>query len=240
MFDEGLEEPGRISQRLQGRDGFLCGFSGHAPRFVEGKDSHIRRLVVAQVAADGLTKHLLIADDVEDVISNLEGQAHIEGIVIEGLTLLGRGIGQDSCHFDGRLEDDARLGAVQKFHPFPADSHLTVRSQVESLTTDHARRSGCPGDEGDAAVQFFRRNLLLAGIVFGPGAGFAVGALADMIGESEAMAIRSKSLNYDYLSISSSTASLLKVLMIGAFPLAYLGIGVGVVLTRRRKQNEAV
>ena len=65
-------------------------------------------------------------------------------------------------------------------------------------------------------------------------------ALADMIGESEAMAIRSKSLNYDYLSISGSTASLLKVLMIGAFPLAYLGIGVGVVLTRRRKQNEAV
>ena len=64
--------------------------------------------------------------------------------------------------------------------------------------------------------------------------------LADMIGESEAMAIRSKSLNYDYLSISGSTASLLKVLMIGAFPLAYLGIGVGVVLTRRRKQNEAV
>ena len=34
--------------------------------------------------------------------------------------------------------------------------------------------------------------------------------------------------------------TLLKVLMIGAFPLAYLGIGVGVVLTRRRKQNEAV
>lgn len=65
-------------------------------------------------------------------------------------------------------------------------------------------------------------------------------ALADMIGESEAMAIRSKSLNYDYLTISGSTASLLKVLMIGVFPLAYLGIGVGVVLTRRRKQNEAV
>lgn len=68
----------------------------------------------------------------------------------------------------------------------------------------------------------------------------AMNALANMIGESEAMAIRSKSLNYDYLTISSSTASLLKVLMIGAFPLAYLGIGVGVVLTRRRKQNETV
>ena len=63
-------------------------------------------------------------------------------------------------------------------------------------------------------------------------------ALADMIGESEAMAIRSKSLNYDYLTISGSTASLLKVLMIGVFPLTYLGIGAGIVLTRRRKQNE--
>ena len=63
-------------------------------------------------------------------------------------------------------------------------------------------------------------------------------ALADMIGESEAMAIRSKSLNYDYLTISDSTASLLKVLMIGVFPLTYLDIGAGIVLTRRRKQNE--
>lgn len=63
-------------------------------------------------------------------------------------------------------------------------------------------------------------------------------ALADMIGESEAMAIRSKSLNYDYLTISGSTASLLKVLMIGVFPLAYLGIGIAVVWKRRRNQNE--
>ena len=66
----------------------------------------------------------------------------------------------------------------------------------------------------------------------------AMNALADMIGESEAMAIRSKSLNYDYLTISGSTASLLKVLMIGVFPLAYLGIGIAVVWKRRRNQNE--
>lgn len=64
-------------------------------------------------------------------------------------------------------------------------------------------------------------------------------ALADMIGESEAMAIRSKSLNYDYLSISGSTASLLKVLMIGVFPLTYLGVGVAVAWKRRRNQNES-
>ena len=41
-------------------------------------------------------------------------------------------------------------------------------------------------------------------------------------------------------SADGRCVTLLKVLMIGAFPLAYLGIGVGVVLTRKRKQNEAV
>ena len=50
-------------------------------------------------------------------------------------------------------------------------------------------------------------------------------ALSSLVGETEAMAIRSKSLNYNYLTISSSTASLLKVTMIGVFPLLYLGIG---------------
>jgi ABC-2 type transport system permease protein len=33
---------------------------------------------------------------------------------------------------------------------------------------------------------------------------------------------------------------LLKALMIGVFPLVYLGIGVCVVLRRRSKQNESV
>lgn len=65
-------------------------------------------------------------------------------------------------------------------------------------------------------------------------------ALSSLIGETEAMAIRSKSLNYNYLTISDSTASLLKVTMIGVFPLLYLGIGIWVVLRRRRLQNEPV
>lgn len=64
-------------------------------------------------------------------------------------------------------------------------------------------------------------------------------AMASMVGENEAVSIRSKSLNYNYLTISDSTSSLLKVLMIGAFPLTYLGIGISVIL-KRRKQNEAV
>ena len=73
----------------------------------------------------------------------------------------------------------------------------------------------------------------------GSNSDLAMNALSSLIGEREAMAIRSKSLNYNYLSISDSTASLLKVLMIGVFPLGYLGIGIGVILNRRRKQNEA-
>ncbi len=67
----------------------------------------------------------------------------------------------------------------------------------------------------------------------------SMNALSSLVGETEAMAIRSKSLNYNYLTISSSVSSLLKVLMIGVFPLAYLGIGICVILRRRRKQNEA-
>ena len=68
----------------------------------------------------------------------------------------------------------------------------------------------------------------------GANSDLAMNALSSLIGESEAMAIRSKSL-----SISDSTASLLKTLMIGVFPLGYLGIGVCVIGKRRRVQHEA-
>ena len=73
----------------------------------------------------------------------------------------------------------------------------------------------------------------------GANVNLGMNALSSMIGESEAMAIRSKSLNYNYLTISDSTSSLLKVVMIGVFPLVYLGIGIFVVVNRRRTQNEA-
>ena len=73
----------------------------------------------------------------------------------------------------------------------------------------------------------------------GSNSDLAMNALSSLIGETEAMAIRSKSLNYNYLSISGSTASLLKILMIGVFPIGYLGVGVYIILKRRKKQNEA-
>lgn len=66
----------------------------------------------------------------------------------------------------------------------------------------------------------------------------AMNAMSSVIGENEAVAIRSKSLNYHYLTISDSTASFLKLIMIGVFPLVYLGIGICVTIGRR-KRNEA-
>lgn len=66
----------------------------------------------------------------------------------------------------------------------------------------------------------------------------AMNGISSMLGEREAVAIRSKSLNYNYLTISDSTASLIKTVMIGVFPIVYLLTGVCVVVKRRRR-NEA-
>ena len=96
---------------------------------------------------------------------------------------------------------------------------------------------------GEGQIVWFTSSYFLQdrynGWSSGANSDLAMNALASLVGEREAMSIRSKSLNYDYLSISGSTASLLKVLMIGVVPLAYLGVGICVILRRRRKQNEA-
>ena len=72
----------------------------------------------------------------------------------------------------------------------------------------------------------------------GANSNLGMNALASLVGETDAMAIRSKSLNYNYLSISESTSSMLKTVMIGVCPLVYLGIGIAVVVKQRRNQNE--
>ncbi len=67
----------------------------------------------------------------------------------------------------------------------------------------------------------------------------AMNALSSLIGEREALSIRSKSMNYNYLTIDSSSASALQLLMIGILPLGYLAIGILVIVGRRKEQNEA-
>lgn len=74
----------------------------------------------------------------------------------------------------------------------------------------------------------------------GANVNLAMNALASLIGESDAMAIRSKSLDYEYLTISDSTSFMLKVIMIGVFPLLYLAVGIYIIIRRRRMQSEAI
>lgn len=99
-------------------------------------------------------------------------------------------------------------------------------------------------DNGGGQIVWFSSSAFLDDMynAYSSGANgdLAMNALSSLIGEREAIAIRSKSLNYNYLTISESTASLLKVMMIGVFPIAYLAIGIGVVVGRRRGQHEAV
>ncbi len=98
--------------------------------------------------------------------------------------------------------------------------------------------------EGNGKIVWFAASEFLNDMynAYSSGANTDLGmnALSSLIGEREAIAIRSKSLNYNYLTISESEGSMLKAVLIGVLPLAYLGIGIYVFVSTRRKQNEAV
>ena len=64
---------------------------------------------------------------------------------------------------------------------------------------------------------------------------FLMNGLTWMIGDTDAVSIRSKSLNYNSLTISSSSAAWLKICMIGIIPVGFLLLGVDEVLRRRKK-----
>ena len=53
--------------------------------------------------------------------------------------------------------------------------------------------------------------------------------------EESSLSIHSKSLSYEYLTMSSATASYLTVLMVGIIPIVYLGIGIYIWIRRKRR-----
>ena len=59
-------------------------------------------------------------------------------------------------------------------------------------------------------------------------------SLSWMIGKNDAVSIRAKSLNNNYLTISSSSATVLKIVMIGVIPVCFLLLGIDEVLRRRK------
>ena len=71
----------------------------------------------------------------------------------------------------------------------------------------------------------------------GANSDLVMNALSSLLGERQALSIRSKSLNYNYLTISDSAASLLKLVMIGLVPLLYLAMGGATLLDKRRMQR---
>ncbi len=62
-------------------------------------------------------------------------------------------------------------------------------------------------------------------------------AFSSLIGERDAVSIRSKSLSYNYLTIPDSTASMLKAWMIGIIPVVFVIYGIFTVIDRRKKRH---
>lgn len=62
-----------------------------------------------------------------------------------------------------------------------------------------------------------------------------INALSELIDQQDTISISSKSLNYNYLTISSSEASNLKKWMIGIVPSVFVLYGIITVIDRRRK-----
>ena len=93
--------------------------------------------------------------------------------------------------------------------------------------------------DNDGQMIFFTSNYFLneAYNAYSSGANLdlAMNALSSLIGEREAVSIRSKSLGYNYLTISESDASKLKMWMIGVIPVAFVLYGVMTVIDRRKK-----
>ena len=68
---------------------------------------------------------------------------------------------------------------------------------------------------------------------------FIMNSISWMIGEEETISIRSKSLDYNYLTISETAAKRIKIIMIFILPIGYLVYGIDEVF-RRRKEGKAV
>ncbi len=69
----------------------------------------------------------------------------------------------------------------------------------------------------------------------GANVNLGINAISELIGQEDSISISSKSLNYNYLTISSSEASNLKRWMIGIVPGVFVLYGIITVIDRRRK-----
>lgn len=97
-------------------------------------------------------------------------------------------------------------------------------------------------DENDGQMIWFSSSYLVDDTYnsYSSGANLdlVMNSISSLVGQRDAVSIRSKSLQYNYLTISDSVSSILKLVMIGVFPIVYLVIGI-VVVVKRRRAHEA-
>ena len=72
----------------------------------------------------------------------------------------------------------------------------------------------------------------------GANSDFFMNSLTWKMDDNESLSIRAKSLDYNYLTISASAATIIKVIMIGLLPLGYLLYGIDEVVRRRKVSLE--
>ena len=142
-----------------------------------------------------------------------------------------------------QLGDDSRVTAL-----------LTTTDSAYSKTSGYSQTT-YEKEEGDidgpfalgvdiadgGELVFFTSSYLLEDMYnaysSGANSDLVMNALSSLLGERQALSIRSKSLNYNYLTISDSAASLLKLVMIGLVPLLYLAMGGAALWDKRRMQR---
>ena len=91
----------------------------------------------------------------------------------------------------------------------------------------------------DAAIVWISTDALIDDTVneysSGANCDFFMNCVSWAIGENESIAIRSKSLDYNYLTISSSQATFIKICIIGIIPVLYLLYGIDEVIRRKKR-----
>ena len=64
---------------------------------------------------------------------------------------------------------------------------------------------------------------------------FVLNALEMMSEQDNSISVRSKSLSYEYLTISTSDSTYIKVITIAVIPAAFLAVGIVIAVRRRRR-----
>lgn len=94
-------------------------------------------------------------------------------------------------------------------------------------------------DEGESHIVWVSSSALLDdatnSTISGGNQDFFLNALGWMCEHEDSISIHAKSMDYEYLTMSSATASQLTILVIAVIPLVYLGTGICTWIRRKRK-----